>query len=148
MTAGTRLQCIAACALLGSGVLAEDATDNLEQDKMKAAEMTKAMQRTQLLLGDMSAIFECDYTGYDVSPRTTGSKTTYLVLVDVGDKPCTDMVDALNEQGEKDDLVFVSERKLPEMNPMPSSEPGPFEEKMNPPMDYTLINEVDPSNEQ
>ncbi len=148
MTPGKALQSITACALIGSAVLAEDATDDLEQEKMKAAEMTKAMQRAQLLLGDMSAIFECDYTGYDVSPREKGNKTTYLVLVDVGDNACTDMVIALNEQGAKDDLVFISERKLPEMNPMPASEPGPFEEQMNPPMDYTLINEVDPSNEQ
>ena len=114
---------------------------------MKASEMTRAMQRAQLLLGDMSAIFECDYTGYDVSPSEKGNKTTYLVLVDVGDNACTDMVNALNEQGAKDDLVFISERQLPDMKSMSSLEPGPFEEQMNPPMDYTLINEVDPSND-
>ena len=147
MTSSRWLFCITACVLLSTGVFADDARNDLERENLKAKELAKAMQRAQLLLSDMSAIFECEYQSYDVSPRTSNSETTYLVVIDVKDN-CVDMVTALNDQGAKDKLHFVSEQKLPEMKSMPESGPVPFDERIESPMDYSLIHEVDPEIKQ
>ena len=70
MTAGTRLQCIAACALLGSGVLAEDATDDLEQEKMKAVEMllkAGVEVNKQSIIGESALYCAANQGKYDVA---------------------------------------------------------------------------------
>ncbi len=148
MTLFKILLCISTCVFVGYASFAEDPSHNLAKEKNSAREMTKAMQRAQLLLSDVSAIFKCDYSGYDVNPRTTNNETTYLVVVDVQDDGCGAMVAALNEQGAKDNLHFVSENKLPEMSPLPDSGPAPYDEFNNPQMDYRLIHEVDPAEDQ
>lgn len=131
-------------AILSAGALAQNVSSDLEDEKQKAKKLTKAMQNAQLLLSNMSVIFECDYAGYDVHPRDTNYSTTYLVVIDVKDATCNDMVKALNGQGAKDDLVFVSEKQMSEVKPLPESGHGPFDDLSSPPMDYTLIHEVDP----
>ena len=136
------------CALACASALSDDTVGDLEQQEMKAKELTKAMQRAQLLLSDVSAIFECNYASYDVKPTTVNNNKTYFVVIDVEENDCDAMVAALNEQGTKDKLHFVSEKKMPEMNALPEPGPAPYDHFNNPPTDYRLIHEVDPAEEQ
>ncbi len=104
-------------------------------------ELTKAMQNAQLLLGRLSDVFECDYSGYDANPTEMTNKTTYIVVIVVEDETCDDMVRALNYEGTKFNLAFVSKKDMPEMKPL--HEPADVIE--SPPMDRTLIHEVNPA---
>ena len=145
---GKRSGIIAFCLLLAAAAVACDTISELEQEKQQAKRLTAAMQNAQLLLGNMSDVYDCDYSGYDVQTMAQGDKTTYLVVIDVEDNTCHDMVNALNEEGAEHDLAFVSEQELPEMNPLPESGPAPFDEFNNPPTDYGLIHEIDPAIDQ
>ena len=133
---------IAVCALWCAASLAQangDDSDKVKQTK----ELTKALQNAQLLLSGLSDAFDCDYVGYDVTPTDMGNRTTYMVVIEVEDETCDEMVRALNYEGAEQNLAFVSEIELPEMNPLPDP-PRPYQA---PPEDYTLIHEINPPEE-
>jgi hypothetical protein len=136
---------IAVWALSCTAALASDTIGQLEQEKEQENRLTAAMQNAQLLLGNMSDAYDCDYSGYHVQATAQGDQTTYRVVIDVQDGACDDMVNALNAEGAEYNLAFVSEKALPKMTPLTESGPAPFDEFNNPPMDYSLIHEVDPA---
>ena len=136
--------CIVGVALVSSAVSADDASSSLEKDKLMAKELAVAMQSAQLLLSNLADIFECDYSGYDVKTREFETGSIYLVVIDVNKDSCTDMVEALNEQGAEDMLAFVTERRIPQMKPLQSPHNKLTPDPLSSPEDYTLINEIDP----
>ena len=117
-----------------------DDSDKVKQTK----ELTKAMQNAQLLLGKLSEAFECNYAGYDVTPTDMGNRIIYMVVIDVEEETCDEMVRALNYEGASKNLAFVSELELPEK--MPLHDP-PISYR-TPPEDYTLIHEVNPKDDE
>jgi hypothetical protein len=139
---------IIACTLVSLGVMAQDASGDFDEEKKSAKELTKAMQNGQLLLSELSDAFDCDYVGYDVSPANMGGSTAYVVVIDVADDTCDDMVTALNYEGAKHKLAFVSEKQLPEMISLPETGSDPLDELRGPSSDYTLIHEVNPTEDQ
>lgn len=145
---GKRSGIVVVCALGAAVAMANDTISELEQEKEQAKRLTAAMQNAQLLLGNMSDVYDCDYSGYDVKATAQGDETVYLVVVDVEDGACDDMVTALNDEGAEHDLAFVYEKEMPEMTPLPESGPAAFDEFNNPPTDYSLIHEVDPAQDQ
>ncbi len=130
-------------ALLSAVALAQETDDNSRQAK-KSKELTKAMQNAQLLLSELSDAFECNYAGYDVTATDMGNRITYMVVIDVEDETCDEMVRALNYEGANKNLAFVSELKLPGKNPLPD----PLHPYQTPPEDYTLIHEVNPKDDE
>lgn len=133
------------CTLCCSAAPAQESNSD---EAKKAKEMTKAMQNAQLLLSELSEAFGCDYVGYDVNPTELADKPAYLVVIDVEHDTCDEMVKALNNEGAKHDLAFVSEKELPAMRPMQKPERDLFDEIGAPPRDYSLIHEVDPQEDQ
>jgi len=87
-----------------------DDSDKVQQTK----ELAKAMQNAQLLLGELSEAFECNYAGYHVTPTDMGNRIIYMVVIDVEEETCDEMVRALNYEGASENLAFVSELELPE----------------------------------
>lgn len=114
----------------------------------KTKELTKAMQSAQMLLSELSDAFSCNYASYEVKPTAMVDSTTFLVVIEVEDDTCDDMVKALNYEGAKLNLAFVSEKEMPEMTPLPEPAPDLPENLRTPPSDYTLIHEVDPPIDQ
>jgi hypothetical protein len=133
------------CALCCIAVAAQD----IDPDEAEATKkLTKAMQNAQLLLSELSDAFDCDYAGYDVRPTRSIGGPAYLVVIEVNHETCDDMVNALNYEGAEHSLAFVSEKKMPVTKSLPSSEPDPLDELAQPQLDYTLIHEVDPAEDQ
>jgi len=134
---------VIACTLYCAAALAQ--TNGNEFDEAEnTKELTKAMQNAQLLLSELSDGFECDYAGYDVTPTDMGNRIIYMVVIVVENETCDDLVKALNYEGAGLNLAFVSEKEMPDMKPLPRS-PRPYQP---PPEDYTLIHEINPTDDQ
>lgn len=132
---------VIACTFLGAAALTQSSDpDDAEKTKL----LTKAMQNAQLLLSELADAFECNYTGYDLTPTDTGDKTTYVVIIDVDEDSCDDMVKALNYEGADLNLAFVSERESPATEKQTDDGLEPFDGSARPPTDLSLIHEIDP----
>lgn len=106
------------------------------------------MQNAQLLLSELADAFECNYTGYNVTPTDAGDKTTYVVIIDIEENSCDDMVKALNYEGADLNLAFVSEKESPANEKQTDYGLGLFDDIARPPNDRSLIHEVDPPLDQ
>lgn len=133
---------IVIAVLLAVSALAESNED--DEDTRRTKELTKAMQAAQLLISELSDTFGCNYAGYDVTRIDEGDTTTYVVVIEVEEDTCDEMMKALNDEGARSNLAFVSEKKIPAMRPLSEPGPGPVEELRPPPADYSLIHEIDP----
>ena len=143
MISDNRLAVIVIATLLSVVALAQD-TDSDSDEARQSKELAKAMQNAQLLLSELTDAFDCDYAGYDVTPTKMTNGTTYMVIIAVEQDACDDMVKALNYEGAGLNLNFVSEKEMPAMDPIP--EPSLIFGE--PPIDNTLIHEVNPPVDQ
>ena len=134
---------IVVCALWSSDALTQiNSVGSDDENRIK--ELTDAMQAAQLLLSNLSDAYECEYSDYDVSPLAWIERPTYLVTIVVDDDSCDELVPVLNRWGAKSNLAFVAEQEMPDMKPALA----PVHGYRTPPIDYTLIHEINPQDEE